>query len=62
MGKGCLLGLEEHVALDLGVASLSPTLGVEITKKINKLKKKKRLRKMGKGCGCLANIVSTSDT
>ena len=29
---------EEHVTLDLGVVSLSPTLGVEITEKKNKIK------------------------
>ena len=34
-----LAQLEEHVTLNLGVVSSSPTLGIEITKKI-KLKKK----------------------
>ena len=38
MARGtCLAQLEERVTLDLGVVSLSPTLGVEITKK--KIKK-----------------------
>ena len=31
----------KHATLDLGVMSSSPTLGVQITKKIHKLKKKK---------------------
>ena len=30
-GGQCLAGLVEHVTLDLGVVSWSPTLGVEIT-------------------------------
>ena len=31
--KEKLLQLEEHVSLDLVIMSLSPTLGIEITKK-----------------------------
>ena len=32
MFLGCLAGSEEHMTLDLEVVSLSPKLGVEITK------------------------------
>jgi len=43
IGLGCLAAeLEEHVTLDLGLMSLSPTLGVEITSKQNKTKTFKR--------------------
>ena len=40
MGAPQLAHLEEHVILDLGIVSSSPTLGVEITKKTKRLKKK----------------------
>ena len=39
-----LVQSEEHTALDLGVISLSPVLGVEITKKKNKIKVKNDIK------------------
>ena len=47
MGGVWLAQSEQHKTLDLGVMSLNPTLGVQITN-TNKLKKKKGIKCPGK--------------
>jgi len=40
----CLARLEEHATLDLRVLSLSPGMGVEITKKNKRILNKKQIK------------------
>ena len=61
-----MAGSEKHATLDLGVVSLSPTMDVEITKKINFKKKRKQLEwfqhksrtKNLKGCGAVRALFA----